>query len=274
MSSQRKEIQGLLKLAVEAAHAAGLVLRKNYGRVQQIDYKDATGHEINPVTEIDRLAEETVLQVLRAHRPKDDILSEEQDLKRTGSSHLWILDPLDGTVNYAHAYPRFCVSLALLLEGKRSVGVIYDPMMEELFTAARGEGAQLNGQTIHVSPIQELKRSLVCSGFAYDRRERAAFYLSFFKAFIERTHGVRRDGSAALNLAYTAAGRFEGFWEFGLSPWDIAAGCLLVEEAGGRITNMAGGPCELDGKEILASNGLIHEPMISVISEVLSAWSA
>ncbi|MET0649590.1 MAG: inositol monophosphatase family protein, partial [Pyrinomonadaceae bacterium] len=180
------------------------------------------------------------------------------------SEHKWIIDPLDGTTNYAHGYPVFCVSIALEHEGRIVVGVVYDPTRGELFAAERGEGATLNGRRIHASETSELNRALICTGFPYDVRERTNFE-RHFRDFIMKAQSVRRDGAAALDLAYVAAGRFDGFYEEGLRPWDVAAGVLLVEEAGGRVTHYDGSPFHIYKPPIAASNGLVHDAMLAIL---------
>jgi myo-inositol-1(or 4)-monophosphatase len=178
----------------------------------------------------------------------------------------WIIDPLDGTTNYAHGYPVFCVSIALEKEGEVILGVVYDPMREEMFVAERGEGAYLNDKKLAVSPVKDISRSLLATGFPYDIRDSKENNLDYFNAMAINVQAIRRAGAAALDLAYLAAGRFDGFWELKLKPWDTAAGCLLVTEAGGVISDIAGGKWRLQSPSLLASNGLIHEQMIKVLS--------
>jgi myo-inositol-1(or 4)-monophosphatase len=273
MSLPANLLSQLAEVAKTACLAGGEILKCHYGRVREISYKDQNPKksQINPVTNVDHLAEEAVLDCLRKQRPEDDILTEERSVPSRGSPFLWIIDPLDGTANFVHSYPRFCVSIGVCHAGVPVAAAICDPLLGELFSAARGQGAYLNGKAIRVSQTAHLQQALVATGFPYDRRERAGFYLRFYEAFLRRTQDVRRDGSAALNLAYTAAGRFDGYWEFGLSAWDIAAGWLLLEEAGGRVSNLTGGPCELHGQEILVSNGLVHDQMLAIISNLLNA---
>jgi myo-inositol-1(or 4)-monophosphatase len=185
-------------------------------------------------------------------------------IERT-SEFKWIVDPLDGTTNYAHGYPCFCVSIALERAGQIIIGVIYDPLRDEMFAAERGEGATLNGRLIRVSEVESLSRAMVCTGFPYDVRDRGDF-ARHFASFIMNAQAIRRDGSAALDLAYVACGRFDGFFEEGLRPWDVAAGVLLIEEAGGRVSHFNGQPFDHYTPPILASNGLIHEEMMRVLS--------
>ncbi|HEX8853853.1 MAG TPA: inositol monophosphatase family protein, partial [Pyrinomonadaceae bacterium] len=182
-----------------------------------------------------------------------------------GSGYRWIIDPLDGTTNYAHGYPCFCVSVALEHAGRIVIGVIYDPVRDETFAAERGEGATLNGRRVSVSNVSDLNRALLCTGFPYDVRSRSDFARHFYN-FIMQAQAVRRDGSAALDLAYVACGRFDGFWEEGLRPWDVAAGVLLVEEAGGRVSRYDGSPFNVYTPPIMVSNNLIHEEMMRVLA--------
>jgi myo-inositol-1(or 4)-monophosphatase len=254
----------MLNFAIQTAREAGRLLAEKFGRVIQIQDKG----DIDIVTEADLAAERLVVESIRSYYPRHAVLAEEAghvDARGGGESdYKWIVDPLDGTTNYAHGYPVFCVSVALEHKGKIVLGVVYDPIREELFAAERGEGATLNGRRIRVSDTEELNRSLLCTGFPYDVREREEF-ARHFSNFIMKAQAVRRDGAAALDLAYVAAGRFEGFWEEGLRPWDVAAGVILVEEAGGKVTRYDGTPFEIYNPPILASNGLVHEQMMRVL---------
>jgi len=258
-----------LEVAVAAAKEAGRVQKRYFSHSLQIEYKG----EINPVTEVDRACERVILKKLRKAFPDHDILTEETPFEEKGSPWKWIIDPLDGTSNYIHGYPCFCVSIALEIKGKMSLGVVYDPNLRELFHVIKGYGAYLNGKRISVSRSDNLDKSLLGTGFPYDIREDPDFYLSFFRAFMVRSLALRRPGSAVLDLCYVAAGRFDGFWEMKLYPWDMAAGCLLITEAGGRLTDFQGGPHSLHSRETLASNGLIHEQMLEVMKEVKSKWA-
>ncbi|MFQ5542173.1 MAG: inositol monophosphatase family protein, partial [Candidatus Binatia bacterium] len=214
-------------------------------------------------------AEERIVHALQKHFPDHSILAEEETtIAGPQSGYRWIIDPLDGTTNFAHAYPHFSVSIALEREGEIILGLVYDPLREESFKAAKGQGASLNGKPIQTSKVTELERALLATGFPYDRRERAALYLAFFKAFMVRSQGIRRNGSAALDLCYLACGRVDGFWEFKLHPWDIAAGGLIVREAGGNLTDFSGKDFSIWSEETLGSNGLIHAEMLRIVSEV------
>jgi myo-inositol-1(or 4)-monophosphatase len=218
------------------------------------------------VTEVDRACEALIVGALTAERPRDAILAEEGGGEdRSDAEWRWVIDPLDGTTNYAHGYPRFCVSIGVERRGLRSVGVVYDPLLDELFCAVRGEGATRNGQTIRVTQQSDLEKSLLATGFAYDVRRSPEDNVNHFIAFLKSSRAVRRDGSAALNLAYVAAGRFDGFWELKLHAWDVAAGLLIVEEAGGRVSDLSGGPPPSSGVETVASNGRIHDAMLAIL---------
>jgi len=220
------------------------------------------------VTEADKEAEAAIIKIIRGAFPDHAILAEESGASEHKSAHRWIIDPLDGTTNFAHGFPAFCVSIAYEHRGRVQCGVVFDALHKDLFAAQRGEGATLNGKPIHVSKAKTLATSLLATGFAYDRRERRRFYLAFWEDMMTRVEGVRRAGSAALDLASVACGRLDGFWEFGLKPWDVAAGALLVTEAGGTVTNMDGTPLDIAGAQILATNKLIHREMAKVLRDV------
>jgi myo-inositol-1(or 4)-monophosphatase len=256
----------LLNFAIQTARDAGRLLAERFGRTLQVTNKS----ELDLVTESDLASERLIIDRIKTYYPRHAILAEESGAstpedRETESEWLWIIDPLDGTTNYAHGYPCFCVSMGLQHKGRMEVGVIYDPMRDEMFTAERGVGASLNGRRIQVSATPGLGGALLCTGFPYDVRERSEF-ARHFANFIMNAQGVRRDGAAALDLAYVACGRFDGFWEEGLKPWDVAAGALLVEEAGGRVSNYAGEPLSIYVPPIVASNGLLHEQMMHVLS--------
>jgi myo-inositol-1(or 4)-monophosphatase len=256
-------LKTFLEVAIETAQDAGKVLREEMERPPTISHKA----EFDLVTQADRRSEALIVSRLQKYFPDHAVAAEEGSGKDTGSEYRWHVDPLDGTTNFAHAYPCFCVSMALARKNELLLGVIYNPIYNELFTAARGEGAFFNGKRIHCSKVDTLKNSLLCTGFPnHDRESNPNF--RFYWDFTLRSHGVRRDGSAALDLACVAMGRFDSFWEFGLNPWDTAAGVVLVEEAGGRLSDMHGQPYVLGGPSILASNGLIHEEMLRVVAEV------
>jgi myo-inositol-1(or 4)-monophosphatase len=208
-----------------------------------------------------------VVEGIAAERPADAILAEEgSGLDREDARWRWVIDPLDGTVNYAHGYPRFCVSIGVERDSVRTVGVVYDPLLDELYTAVRGGGAHRNGRAIGVSATETLGESLLATGFAYDVRRSESDNLDHFAALVKRSRAVRRDGSAALDLCYVAAGRFDGYWELKLHPWDVAAGLLVVEEAGGRASDLRGGPAPRSGHEVIASNGRIHGALLDALA--------
>ena len=254
----------MLNFAIQTAREAGNLLVQRLGSA-----KVTTKGDINLVTEADIAAENLIIERIRSYHPQHGILAEESGEavlvggKRSESK--WIIDPLDGTTNYAHSYPCFCVSIALEHEGRLEVGVVYDPMRDEMFAAERGRGATLNDRRIRVSSIEELSGAMLCTGFPYNVRERPDFARDFTN-FTMIAQAVRRDGSAALDLAYVACGRFEGFWEDGLSPWDIAAGALLIQEARGKVTNFNDEPLDIYNEQVLASNGLIHDAMMDVLT--------
>ena len=231
----------------------------------KIEYKG----DANLVTEADRKSETLIRERILAKWPGHDILGEEQGLRDSGSEYRWYVDPLDGTTNFAHAYPVFCVSIGLEHKGQLVAGVVFDPTRNELFAAERGSGAFMNDQPIHVSQTTRLAESLVATGFPSHKRHKNP-NIFFYHQITLRSHGVRRAGSAALDLCCVASGRFDAFWEFNLNPWDTAAGVLLVEEAGGRVTNFRGGPFEMDSRQTLATNGLVHEEVMQEFEQVFS----
>ncbi len=256
----------MLQIAVEAALEAGKFLRKNIGKVRDIQRKG--GQEKNLVTEIDKQSEAIIITHIRKHFPQHDILAEESGSKsgNASSEFRWVIDPLDGTTNYTHSLPVFCVSIGVEHEGTIECGVIYDPNFDELFTAERGKGAFLNKKRLHVSQTSTLNTSLLVTGFPYNIVDNPLHAVEHFVHFLMQAQAVRRMGSAAIDLAYTAAGRYDGFWEVALNPWDMAAGALLVEEAGGTMSDFSGNPFNIYKPEILASNGLIHPAMIDILN--------
>jgi myo-inositol-1(or 4)-monophosphatase len=256
-------MRDFLAVAGEAARRAGRILRENIHGTRKITYKG----DINLVTEMDTRSEREVVETLRAAFPDHGIIAEEETTIRNQSGYTWIIDPLDGTTNYAHGYPCFSVSIALEHEGNIVTGVVYDPMRDELFTAQKGQGASLNGKRIQVSDIDVLIRSLLATGFPYDRKVSEKNNLDYFHDLLMASQEVRRDGSAALDLCSVAAGRFDGFWELKLKPWDVAAGSLIVREAGGMVSDLSGSSFDLNAAEILASNGRIHQQMVEVLQK-------
>ncbi len=256
----------MINIAIEAAKEAGKFLKKNLGRVREIQQKE--GQERNLVTEIDKRSEDIIIESIRRHFPNHDILAEESGSQTVGKSpYKWIIDPLDGTTNFTHGLPVFCVSIGLEFKDELLHGVIYDPMLDELFTAEKGKGAFLNGKRIRISQTNSLIKSLLVTGFPYNIVENPANAIEHFVNFLMKAQAVRRMGSAAIDLAYVAAGRYDGFWEVALNPWDVAAGALIVREAGGKLTDFSGNPHSIYTKEIVASNGLVHGEMLEILKE-------
>jgi myo-inositol-1(or 4)-monophosphatase len=254
----------LLQVAVEASQAAGALLLRYVETGFQVEYKNP----INLVTDADRAAEQCVIDHLKTRFPDHHFLAEERGRDDEGSSpYQWIIDPLDGTTNFAHGYPTYCVSIGLEYEGRCIIGVVFDPSRNELFTAIEHHGAHVNGRPIHVSDTQALDSSLLVTGFAYDIRETKRNNLDHFAKFALKAQGLRRTGSAALDLCYVAAGRFDGFWEVRLNPWDMAAGSVIAREAGGRLTDFSGKDLSIYEQELVASNGRIHEAMLTILNQ-------
>src|SRR5580704_14753559 len=246
-----------LDVAVQAACEAGAILRTEFDRPKEISYKG----EVDIVTESDRRAEALIVKRLRAEFPDHAIVAEEGGTgAAAGAKYCWHVDPLDGTTNFAHGYPCFAVSLGLLEDGDPLLAVVYNPVSRELFTALRGEGAYLGQRRVHVSPIEKLSTSLLATGFPTDQ-VRQSQNINYYWAYTLCSHGVRRDGSAALDLCSVACGRFDAFWEFGLNSWDTAAGILMITEAGGTVTDLRGRPYHPGDREMIASNGRIHSEM-------------
>jgi myo-inositol-1(or 4)-monophosphatase len=252
----------MLNFAIDTAREAGHILLEKFGRITQITKKG----DINLVTEADLASEALIIERIKSHHPKHEILAEEagKAVIIGDSVWKWIVDPLDGTTNYAHGYPCFCVTLALEHEGEIVIGVTFDPTRDELFSTEKGQGASLNGRRIRVSATQKLGDALVVTGFPYDFKSKPDF-ARHLTDFLFHSRGVRRDGSAAIDMAYVACGRYDGFWEEGLNPWDVAAGKLLIEEAGGQVTYYDGSPFSIYSPPICASNGTIHSQMLDVL---------
>lgn len=258
------ELEKAYRFAVTLAEEAGALLRERFGRSHTIHRKGPT----DLVTEADQLSEAHILGRIREAYPDHGILSEEAGSQGRSGGYRWIVDPLDGTTNFAHGLPFFSVSIALEADGELLVGVVYDPIAGELFSARRGQGAHLNGQPIRVSTVDRFQDSLLVTGFPYDLwKDDSENNLDHFARFARRCQGVRRLGSAALDLAYVAAGRLDGYWELKINAWDIAEGALLVKEAGGRLSALDGSPFRVEGGRILATNGYLHEPMLQVLAE-------
>jgi myo-inositol-1(or 4)-monophosphatase len=252
----------MINIAIKAALKAGRFLKANLGKAKSIEYKQ---EEINLVTELDRKSEALIIEIIKQHYPMHDILAEESGSHNRASDYKWIIDPLDGTTNYAHGLPIYGVSIGLELRGEIIAGVIYNPNLEELFAAEKGHGATLNSMPIRVSETSELIKSLLVTGFPYNVKENPFNCIEHFSNFLVTARAVRRLGSASLDMAYLACGRFDGFWEVSLNPWDSAAGSLIVTEAGGKITDFSGGPFSIYSNPILATNGRIHEQMIEIL---------
>ncbi|HET90375.1 MAG TPA: inositol monophosphatase [Chloroflexi bacterium] len=261
----------ILSTVIPIAHEAGAVVRRGFPRtaLTDVEFKGA----VNPVTATDEEAEALILARLRAAFPHHRFLAEESggDEWLTAGPPIWLVDPLDGTNNFAHAFPHVSVSLALVTEGRPVVGVAYDPLRDETFAATAGGGTTLNGEPVHVSTVGRLASAFLATGFPYDRRTAADNNVARLDHFLRRSQGVRRAGSAVLDLAYVACGRFDGFWEIRLHPWDVAAGVLLVREAGGRATDFEGQLDYLSGEAIVASNGHVHAEMLRVIRDGAAA---
>lgn len=250
--------------AIEFARDAGAIVLEGHGREHAPERKG----RIDLVTEYDRRSEGRLLERIAGRFPGHAVLAEESGAHASaaGSSVRWILDPLDGTTNFAHNYPFFGVSVGVEVDGVMAAGAVYDPVRDEMFAAAKGAGATLNGRPIAVTACARIEDALLVTGFPYDVREHPERHLPLFQDFLVRAQGVRRDGSAALNLCYLAMGRFDGFWEGNLSPWDVAAGSLVVREAGGAITDYAGGPFRLDGRQVCAAGAALHARLLEVIA--------
>ena len=257
--------QSLLEIAIAAAKKAGAYQKSRWNTQLDIQFKD----EINLVTEVDKHSEALIVAHLKEHFPDHDIMAEEGSGERKDSAFKWIIDPLDGTTNFAHGYPCFCVSIGLEHKGTIILGVVYDPIREELFSATKGNGAFLNNQKIKVSSIKKINEALLATGFAYNIRKTEQNNLAHFENMLMKAQGIRRDGSAALDLCYVACGRFDGYWELNLFPWDVAAGTLILEESGGKTTQFKGSAYSIYDREICASNQLIHEDMIQILKPKL-----
>jgi myo-inositol-1(or 4)-monophosphatase len=249
----------------DIAREAGALLMDYFHRRVKIEYKG----DADLVTEADRNSEKLILGRIREHWPSHDVIGEEGARIETGSDYRWYVDPLDGTTNFAHSFPVFCVSLGLVFQGKRKAAVLYDPTRDELFAAEQGRGAWLNGEKIAVSKTSNLAQCLVATGFPSHKRHKNP-NIYFYHQLTLRTHGVRRAGSAALDLASVACGRFDGFWEFNLNAWDTTAGILIVEEAGGKATGFRGEELEVTDRDVVASNGLIHADMVREFEEIFA----
>jgi myo-inositol-1(or 4)-monophosphatase len=262
MSAQERRV------AIEVARAAGDLLRGELRAPRHITFK---GSPTNLVTEMDARAEGLIVDRLLGAFPGDAILAEERGARPGRSGRRWIIDPVDGTTNYAHGLPAYAVSIALEVDGRVALGVVYDPSHDELYVAERGAGAVCNDRPLAVSRTTTLDASLLTTGFPYDIRVNPDNNLKEYAVFATRSRAVRRFGSAVLDLAWVAGGRYDGFWELRLGPWDVAAGALLVEEAGGRVTGLTGAPLDLTAPTLLATNGLIHDAMLAILKDIRGA---
>jgi myo-inositol-1(or 4)-monophosphatase len=260
-------MQPTLNIAMRAARSAGRILLRYFERVDQLTIQTKSRNDF--VSEVDRGAEEAIIQTLRTTFPNHAILAEESGAQGEGE-YEWVIDPLDGTTNYLHGLPQFAVSIALRHRGRLDCGVVYDPVAEEMFTAARGEGAQLNDRRVRVANRKSLDGALIGTGFPFREQRHLDTYLGMFKTMIQATAGVRRPGSAALDFAYVACGRMDGFWELGLSEWDFAAGALLVAEAGGTVSDLAGGTRHFENGNVVAGNLKVHRAMIQALKPHLN----
>ena len=258
---EQRLVEAYLELASQLAREAGDVLKYYAAREKKIEHKGRA----NLVTVADRESETLIIREIRARYPNHTILAEESGLSEEAGDGRWIIDPLDGTTNYAHQFPMFCVSIGFEQHGRVLCGAVYDPVRDELFTGSRRGGAFVNGEPITVSDVGRLADGLLLTGFPYGVREKMEYALGLFRSFLVASQAVRRAGSAALDLCYLAAGRCDGFWELDLNPWDTAAGLVIAEEAGARVTDFGDGAFSIYSKEILASNGLIHDEMIGVV---------
>jgi myo-inositol-1(or 4)-monophosphatase len=275
MPSSSQHRDNFLPAMSAIAREAGALLMHYFQKHIKIEYKG----DADLVTAADRASEALIRERIQQQFPGHDVLGEEQGLNDQGSDYRWYVDPLDGTTNFAHGYPVFCVSMALehrdserresQKQGQRIAGVVYDPTRDELFSAEQGQGAHLNGAPMQVSQTAHLKESLLATGFPSQKRHKNP-NIYFYHQITLRTHGVRRAGSAALDLCNVASGRFDGFWEFNLNPWDTAAGALIVEEAGGKVSRFDGSPFEIDSRETLASNKLLHPALVQEFEEIFA----
>jgi myo-inositol-1(or 4)-monophosphatase len=255
-----------LNFAIDIARSAGGILKHYMAREKHVELKGRA----NLVTIADKESEALIIAQIRDRYPEHSILAEESGLLGAAgpAEGKWIIDPLDGTTNFAHQYPFFCVSIALELDGRILCGAVYDPLRDEMFSGARGLGSFMNGKRLRVSDIDRLRSALVMTGFPYGFREKLQIIMKQFEAFLVESQAVRRGGSAALDMCYAAIGRVDGFWEMDLHPWDTAAGLVILEEAGGRVTDFSGRPFSIYGKRLLASNGHIHNAMIEILEKL------
>lgn len=260
-------MQPLLNIAINAARRAGDIITRHAGRIDRLTIKAKEHNDF--VSQVDRLAEEEIIYTLHKAHPDHAILAEESGAQGNNDEFLWIIDPLDGTTNFLHGFPAFCVSIALKHRGRLEHGVIYDPMRQELFTASRGEGAQVDGHRMRVTPQKTLEGALIGTGFPFRESHNIRLYMKMFEIVVRQTAGVRRAGSAALDLAYVAAGRLDGFWEMGLKPWDMAAGVLMIQECGGLVGHFDGSPGFPEDGNILAGGEKIYNALADEFKQLM-----
>ncbi|OUU79732.1 MAG: inositol monophosphatase [Gammaproteobacteria bacterium TMED78] len=257
-------MHGMVNIAIRAAREAGEIMIRQLNHLETLSVSEKSNNEY--VTEIDKIAEKTIINIIHEHFPDHSILGEEFG-KQGDNEYQWIIDPIDGTTNFIHGFPVFCVSIAVTRDDELEHGVVYDPLRQEIFSASKGQGSQLDGHKIRVSKTNSLKNSLIATGFPYrSNKDKLDEYLKTLKNVIQSTSGIRRPGSAALDLCYVACGRVDGFWEFGLRKWDVAAGALIIKEAGGIITNLIGESDYLENGNILAGNPKIHSELLEKIT--------
>lgn len=253
----------IINIAVRAARQAGTIILRAQDQIEHLKIIEKGRNDF--VSQVDKSAEAAIIETIKKAYPHHSILGEESGLIASSADDIvWIIDPLDGTTNFLRGFPHFCISIALKVQDKVQHGVIYDPIRDELFSASRGQGAQLNGKRLRVSNLEKIESAFLGTGFPYRDFSRLDPYLAFFKELIPRCAGLRRAGAAALDLAYVAAGRFDGFWEFGLCPWDVAAGGLMIQEAGGWVTTLSGQSDFLNGDSILAGSPKIYQQMLEI----------
>jgi len=255
-----REQQQLNKVLHRALDEAGALIKRSIHKIRKIRYKD----ELSLLTEFDTAAEAKIIRIIKKEYPDHAFLAEES-APQGQSEYKWIIDPIDGTTNFAHTFPLACVSIALEKRGKLILGGVYNPFYEEKFHARKGEGAWLNRKRIRVSKVTRVKEALMTTGFPYDRKINASYYLKLYREFMVRSHGIRRTGSAALDICHVACGRFDGFWELKLNPWDVAAGVLIAKEAGAKITRMTGEPYSIYDPQVMVSNSKLHAEMVRIL---------
>lgn len=256
-------------VTIAIARKAGVYQKSRLATEVNIEFKGRT----NLVTEVDKYCEQMIVTAIKEKFPDHDILAEEGTGERTNSPYKWVIDPLDGTTNFAHSYPMFAVSIALEYQGEVIAGVVYDPMRDELFQGFRGEGSFLNGKRLEVSKINELVKALLATGFAYNVAQTDDNNFNHFQNFMLRSQSVRRDGVASLDICYVACGRYDGFWELNLYPWDVAAAMIILQEAGGQISRFDGSPYSIYEKDVLTSNGHLHSQKVEILKQGMKRLS-